>query len=134
MRPGHRRGDSASVKEPDSNASQMPPPVSQTIRQFLPDLISGTPLRGWYENLDQSYQMRTGREAHKFFKKGRVFSVLWAEAASETAARQALGDGTVQRFQGPGYSQGRFGETVYSNIRRFVIMRVKRHDHFVYAW
>jgi hypothetical protein len=87
--------------------------------------------------------MRTGREAHQFFKRGRVFSMLWAEAASETGARQQAApfapDGTVQGFQqspapGSGYTPGRFGQTVYSNIRRFVVMRVKRHDHFVYAW
>jgi hypothetical protein len=117
----------------------MPPPVPPNVRQTLPDLISGTPQQGWYESLDQSYRMRTGREAHQFFKRGRVFSMLWAEAASETAARQANnGDGTVQQFHRTGYTQGytqgRFGETVFSNIRRFVIMRVKRHDHFVYAW
>lgn len=125
---------------PDSNVAAMPEPVPAHIRQRLPALVPGTPQQGWYEHLDPSYRMRTGREAHEFFQIGRVFSVLWAEAASETAARQAarqaghIEDGTVRGFRKPDYTTGRFGEIVYSNIRRFVVMQVKRKSHFVYAW
>jgi hypothetical protein len=113
----------------------MPPRIDDQLRPRLTDLIEGTPQQGWTEQLDPNYKMRTGSEAHQFFKRGRVFSMLWAESASETAARQTApnGDWTIGEFR-PGYSQGRFGEVVYSNIRRFVIMKVKRKHHFVYAW
>ncbi|KAF2279828.1 uncharacterized protein EI97DRAFT_430838 [Westerdykella ornata] len=120
---------------PHVNPFAMPPAVPENKR--VPGLIEGTPQRGWVEPLDPSYKMRTGQEAHDFFVKGRVFSMLWAEAASETAARQAAPDGTVYRYQKPShdYTPGRFpGEFVYSNIRRFVIMRVKKDAHFVYVW
>jgi hypothetical protein len=60
--------------------------------------------------------------------------MLWAEAASATDARQYLPNGTVGSFSGPGYTEGRFGESVYSNIRRFVIVKVRKNDNFVYAW
>jgi hypothetical protein len=132
----HYRGDSASYQEPNSNAESMPLAAPPNVRQRHPLMIPGTPERGWYEALDQSYRMRTGREAHQFFRKGRVFSMLWAEAASETAARSQVArdeDATVAQFKNP-YTVGRFGQTVYSQIRRFVIMRVKRKEHFVYAW
>lgn len=113
----------------------MPPPVPLELRPHIPGLITGTPTRGWYEPLDSNYRMRTGYEAHQFFKVGRVFAMLWAEAASETALRETLGDdGTVRSFR-PGYTAGRFpGEVVFSTIRRFVIVRVKASQHFVYAW
>jgi hypothetical protein len=77
--------------------------------------------------------MRTGSEAHDFFKKGRVFSMLWSEAASETRAGLRNEDEmyTEKRFD-DAITIGRFGEPVYQQIRRFVIMHVKRREH-VYA-
>lgn len=106
-----------SPEDSGHNGAQMPPPIPAQLRSQLPNLIPGTPQRGWYENLDSSYRMRTQYEAHHFFKKGRVFAVLWAEAASETAARQANGgdeddDGTIRQYN-DAYTVGRFGQAVY---------------------
>lgn len=71
--------------------------------------------------------MRTRGEANQFFKIGRVFAMLWAEAASETMVRRAGGtDNTA-------ITVGRFGQNVFSQIRRFVIVQVNREAHFVYA-
>ena len=70
--------------------------------------------------------MRTKADAHRFFVKGRVFSMLWAETASATLTR----NGT----ENTGITIGRFGQGVFSQIRRFVIMKVNRSQHFVYAW
>jgi hypothetical protein len=108
----------------------MPLAVPAQIRPYLPGLIPGTPERGWYESLDSSYLMRTGRDAHQFFKKGRVIAMLWSEAASVTSFEK---DATVRNYNDP-ITVGRFGQPIFSQIRRFVIMRVKRKQHFVYAW
>lgn len=124
----------------------MPLPVPEIYRQRLPNLIPGTPERGWEEPLDSSYYMRTGKEAHDFFKVGRVFAMLWAEAKSATAARSLVkypSNATVNTditvggpfFRRPDRSivPGRFGEEVYSQIRRFVIVQVRKKKHFVKA-
>jgi hypothetical protein len=52
--------------------------------------------------------------------------MLWAETASPTMARNGTENTAV--------TVGRFGENVYSQIRRFVILKVNRKSHFVYAW
>ncbi|KAH6644151.1 hypothetical protein C7974DRAFT_407853 [Boeremia exigua] len=85
----------------------------------------GTPHLGWYDRLDQRYRVRERAEAHRFFKTGRVFAMLWSEAASENLAR----NGT----ETTGITICRFGQSVYSQIRRFVVVRVNRDRHFVYA-
>lgn len=56
--------------------------------------------------------------------------MLWAETLSETASRNHVRNGTVNTA----ITVGRFGQGVYSQIRRFVVVRVNRRDHFVYAW
>lgn len=112
--------------------------VPHQLRLQLPNLIPGTPNLGTREILDGSYYMRSGKEAHDFFKVGRVFAMLWAEAASETASRSQIrfpsnatnnSDITV----GP-FVRGRFGQRVFSQIRRFVIVETQRRRHFVKAW
>ncbi|PVH94889.1 hypothetical protein DM02DRAFT_175430 [Periconia macrospinosa] len=67
--------------------------------------------------------MRTGQEARQFFRVGRVFSMLYSEAASETAARYGNENDAITVV--------RFRSAVYSQIRRFVVVAVKRG--FVYA-
>lgn len=71
--------------------------------------------------------MRTRAEANQFFKTGRVFAMLWAEAASETMARRNGGT------ENTAITIGRFGQGVFSQIRRFVVVQVNREAHFVYA-
>ncbi|KAH7091468.1 hypothetical protein FB567DRAFT_436283 [Paraphoma chrysanthemicola] len=51
--------------------------------------------------------------------------MLWAETASPTMVRNGTDVTAV--------TVGRFGENVYSQIRRFVVMQVNRQKHFVYA-
>jgi hypothetical protein len=72
--------------------------------------------------------MRTRAEASRFFVKGRVFAMLWAETASATM--QVARHGT----ENTAITIGRFGERVYSQIRRFVVVKVNKDRHFVYAW
>lgn len=67
--------------------------------------------------------MRTGSEARDFFVVGRVFAMLYSEAASGTSRAQPWDDA---------YTVVRFREKVYTNIRRFVVLEVMRG--FVYAW
>ena len=68
--------------------------------------------------------MRTGRETHDFFKVGRVFAMLYTEYAGTTS--------TSPRDLDDAYTTVRFAETVYSQIRRFVVVSVRRN--FVIAW
>jgi hypothetical protein len=67
--------------------------------------------------------MRTGAEAHDFFVVGRVFAMLYTEAASETYMPHPNDDAyTVVRFNG----------RAHTNIRRFIVVQVRRG--FVKAW
>jgi hypothetical protein len=85
------------------------------------------------------YTMKFGAEEHRFFKQGRVFAMLWTETAGETYRRRSRTDTdnsrmTELRYPDPAISSGRFGQDVYSGIRRFVIVKVNREAHFVLAW
>jgi hypothetical protein len=51
--------------------------------------------------------------------------MLWSEPAGATASRSALNDA---------FSVVKFGESVYTNIRRFVVVQVPKRKGFVYAW
>ncbi len=106
----------------------------------MEDFIQGTPQTGWYDLLDSSkhiprhpasklipclsaYRMRTGPEAFAFFVVGKVFAMLYSEAAGETAQVDPNDDAyTVVRFNG----------IVHTNIRRFVVLEVR--EGFVKAW
>jgi len=62
--------------------------------------------------------------------------MLYAEVASEMAARRSVApdeDPTGKAFL-PSYTPGRFGQVVYSTIRRFVVVQAKPKQDFVYAW
>ncbi|KAF2251135.1 hypothetical protein BU26DRAFT_276633 [Trematosphaeria pertusa] len=111
--PSSAQSTAASSEE----APSMPDPIPYEERVRLPNLIPGTPEKGWYHPLDTGYRMRTGAEAHQFFKIGRVFSMLYSEAASESMARAGDDSVTVVKF----------GEHVFSQIRRFVVVSVKRN-------
>ena len=87
--------------------------VSIFWRQTLSPLIVG--LLG--------YCMRTAAEAYDFFVVGKVFVMLYSEAASETSQANLYDDA---------YTLVRFGERVYTNIRRFVVLEVG--NGFVKAW
>ncbi|KAF2204022.1 hypothetical protein GQ43DRAFT_438338 [Delitschia confertaspora ATCC 74209] len=114
-----RQDSSGALDSPDSNMSYMPPPLESHRRNQVPGLIPGTPSRGFYEPLDSSYMMQqNGRE---FFKKGRVFSMLHHEAASEDAIR------AMSRYP-DSITVVRFQEKVFSQIRRFIVVG-ERHGY-----
>lgn len=69
------------------------------------------------------YFMRTGIQARDFFRLGRVFAMLYSETASATA--RIVDDDDA-------FTVVRLGEHVHTQIRRFVVVKVKRN--FVYAW
>ncbi|EMC94045.1 hypothetical protein BAUCODRAFT_48945, partial [Baudoinia panamericana UAMH 10762] len=56
-----------------------------------------------------------------FFAQGRVFLVLWTEPAGETATLITSTERN-DRQPDPGLYAGRYGEPVYSKVRRFVII------------
>lgn len=68
------------------------------------------------------YRMRTGQELYDFFKVGRIFAMLYSEAAGETAN---------PRLDEYAYTEVRYGGMVHTNIRRFVVVDVRQG--FVYA-
>ncbi|KAF1941205.1 hypothetical protein EJ02DRAFT_444991 [Clathrospora elynae] len=51
--------------------------------------------------------------------------MLWAETASPNLVYNGTDNTAI--------TVGRFGESVYSQIRRFVVVKVHRQRHFVYA-
>lgn len=62
--------------------------------------------------------------------------MLYSEAASERIPPKNPTDNskiTAQIDQNPAMIPGRWGETIYSQIRRFVVIRVHK-NHFVEAW
>lgn len=67
--------------------------------------------------------MRTGAQARSFFVVGRVFAMLYTEAAGGNSMIPPDDDAfTVVRYGGQAYTQ----------IRRFVVVSVRRN--FVHAW
>ncbi|KAI4945167.1 hypothetical protein J4E91_008144 [Alternaria rosae] len=95
---------------------QMPEPAPRDVRT-LQRFISGPPQTGWYDGLDVAYRMRTGQEAREFFKVGKVFAMLYTETASDIS---------VQHPNDEAYTVIRFGQTAHTNIRRFVVVEVRR--------
>ncbi|KAH6642194.1 hypothetical protein C7974DRAFT_446596, partial [Boeremia exigua] len=93
-------------------------PVPDELRHRKPNFIAGAPSQGWYEQLDSSYRMRTGAEARAFFRLGRVFSMLFVEAADAIAQYQPENDALTEV---------RFGGHVYTQVRRFVVVSVRRN-------
>jgi hypothetical protein len=75
--------------------------------------------------LCKGYYVRDGADCQQFFRKGRVFSMLWSEPAGSTSNYYGVSDA---------FSVVKFGETVFSNIRRFVVVRAPYDKGFVYAW
>ncbi|KAG2421228.1 hypothetical protein HFD88_000844 [Aspergillus terreus] len=61
-------------------------------------------------SLDPRYQVRT--DPRRFFRQGRVFSVLWHENA-----------GAASHKTEATFIAGQFGEPVYSHIRRMVVVK-----------
>jgi hypothetical protein len=72
------------------------------------------------------YRVRTAREALDFFRKGRVFEMLWGRY---TSAIQA-GCGT----ENTAITVHRYSQGIFSQVRRFVVVDVNRNRNFVYAW
>ena len=65
--------------------------------------------------LDDSWQVRP---AH-FFKLGRVFAIVWPESMGNVAGPVAS--------RSRGIVAGRYGEQIYSHIRRFVVVRERNN-------
>ncbi|KAH7378348.1 hypothetical protein BKA66DRAFT_421266 [Pyrenochaeta sp. MPI-SDFR-AT-0127] len=60
--------------------------------------------------------------------------MLWAEPAGETIqARNPTENSQVTVHPNPAITTGRYGQPIYSQIRRFVIVKVNRKQYFVYA-
>lgn len=95
-------------------------PVPHDVRVRFKDFISGQPEEGWYERLDSSFRMRTGKEANEFFVEGRVFAMLHLQAASLQAMPYDENITVVK-----------YGEAAYAQIRHFIVVEVRRG--FVYA-
>jgi hypothetical protein len=85
------------------------------------------------------YTMKFGAESKHFFKQGRVFAMLWTETTGETHRYRSFKGTensmkTTERYPNEAIQSGRFGQDVYSQIRRFVIVKNRRQQDFVQAW
>jgi hypothetical protein len=84
---------------------------------------------------EEGYCVRTNAQEYEFFKQGRVFAMLWSETAGQSLSKRTPTENTMFTVHpNSGRVQGQFGESIYSSIRRFVIVRVNRRAHFVEAW
>lgn len=90
------------------------------------------------DELNASYKLRTGREAEKFFLKGRVFAMVWHEnvgippkpnspKSNSTEASAPL-DKPFHRF-----TRNADGVTIFSHIRRFVIVKATSTRRYCWA-
>jgi hypothetical protein len=85
-------------------------PEPQTKQQRQNRVIKGT--AGDSERIDPSYKVRN-KDWKEFFRIGRVFSTLWTDSLGDNAGRV---DPTF-------VSEVKYGERVYSKIRRFIVVR-----------
>jgi len=69
------------------------------------------------ETLDTRYRRVKRHQRATFFVPGRVFKMLWSEPAGEVSPGKTRGS--------THFSTVRFGETVFSEIRRFIVIRNK---------
>ncbi|KAK5719521.1 hypothetical protein LTR15_008045 [Elasticomyces elasticus] len=79
------------------------------------------------ERLFSTFKVR--ERAQRFFKVGRVFLILWTEPAGAGATAitsYEQNDCTITAAD-RGLIPGRFGESVYSQVRRFVVIREGAH-------
>ena len=63
--------------------------------------------------------------------------MLWTETAGSRIPARTPTDNsmvTTLRYRDPAITAGRFGEDIHSQIRRFVIVKVNRKQHFILAW
>ncbi|KAL2001585.1 hypothetical protein VTN02DRAFT_1564 [Thermoascus thermophilus] len=67
------------------------------------------------ESLDSRYKVRA--DPKKFFKFGRVFAMVWHENFSDSG---------TQASQRVIFARGKFGEPIYSSIRRMVVVREQK--------
>jgi hypothetical protein len=107
--------------------------------EILDSRMYSPPLYIMFLLIAKGYNVKYGPEEYRFFKQGRVFAMLWTEIADENLRRQAPTDTdnsrmTELRYPDPAMSSGRSGQDVLSQIRRFVIVKINRKAHFVFAW
>jgi hypothetical protein len=72
------------------------------------------------------YRVRAAQEAPNFFRKGRVFAMLWQESTDYMVTRSGSDNSSI--------TVGKYSEQKYVQIRRFVVVEVNRAKNFVYAW
>ncbi|KAF2660413.1 hypothetical protein K491DRAFT_711899 [Lophiostoma macrostomum CBS 122681] len=117
------------LEEPHSEASQWTWSVSHGDYYYVTYDESGNPVYHWtksnaplQQQLDPSYhEARTWSNSRIY---PQVFAILWSEAAGKVQARSAA-------YSASDISAVRFQQGVYSQIRRFAVVAVKRG--FVYA-
>ncbi|GIJ89049.1 hypothetical protein Asppvi_007978 [Aspergillus pseudoviridinutans] len=111
--------------ETHGTPEQSSPPLG-TLRNRKAYTIRGEP-RGVYEpTLDWRYQVQ--RPPGDFFVVGRVFAILWHEGKGQQGT--VISQGTViPDFNSLGrstqnqFTRGRFGEEIFSGIRRMVVVK-----------
>ncbi|PQE23492.1 pfs domain protein [Rutstroemia sp. NJR-2017a BVV2] len=128
---------SSSVDSTANSFGQMslaPPPALATQAQQsgfgypVPKHIRKAPNTGNSESLDPRYQTVPERDQNNFFRVGRVFMMLWTEPARDPPADKVPYGGGSRN--GSHYSTTYLGGSVYTEIRRFVIV-AKQHGNSI---
>lgn len=66
-----------------------------------------------------------------------MFAILWSRLANESFHKLNFtpSENSIDTAHpDSGVYEGRFGGKIYTQIRRFVVLWVNRHQHFVEAW
>jgi hypothetical protein len=79
------------------------------------------------------YRVRTRKEEPGFFARGRVFAMLWFEPTDQTLSSRT-DETTHTPHPDLSNTTGGLDKKFSCSIRKFVIMRVNRPNHFFEAW
>ncbi|KAL3471927.1 hypothetical protein BJX99DRAFT_236430 [Aspergillus californicus] len=111
-----------------SGYEQPPAPPSRPRLSLGGDDYHQEPQLAYPEHLSSQYVLdhRYIIQPRHYFVPGTVFSILWHENDG-----RGINHGT-QVTQGPQYI-GRFGEPIYSSIRRMVVIKTKEHCSWCFS-
>jgi len=101
-------------------------PLSQAA--LRPALQPDPPVSAEMQSLSSKYRVR--QDGVKFFRPGRVFAILWHESAGQVPTMDNPLEPQRGDVLGPNMTRGPYGETIYSHIRRMVVIKNRRG----YCW
>lgn len=128
--PTNKEDDIANVEEdttdiPETRINNQIERVGRSIESISDNLKK--------DPLSASYKLYTGREAERFFIKGRAFAMIWHENAARSANANATEPSVPLDKPFNRLTVSPDGVTIFSHIRRFVIVKTNWSRRFCLA-